>query len=223
MEEYIINGKKVVVNLFDEIRDDNDAYLIGYLMCDGAYAANTHKRKHRISVSSTDTYIIDFFRDHYQPLTELRIKQPNDNKQAGIFGRRVYKSLTFSSLFSDKLEKYGVMNLKVNREIKGIPEEHFTTFLLGMFDADGNISYGYRKDRNRLWANFRITYPNKSVLETVSSFLASIGICSSTSKKKDENCYVLTVAKVSSVKKLYEYIYRNKPDVYNTDKFNKYS
>ena len=73
MEEYIINNRKVIVNLFDNIRDATDAYLIGFLFADGVYNKATHKRKHRIGVSSTNTEIIDFFAKHYQTTSVLRM------------------------------------------------------------------------------------------------------------------------------------------------------
>lgn len=222
MEEYIVNNKKVIINPFNEIRSAEDAYLIGYLMADGNYCAATNKRKHRMSVSSTDQYIIENFKNNYQPLTELRVKTPNSNFNAGIFGRKEFKHLTFSSLLSNTFDKFGVMHLKSQREIKNIPQQHFESFLLGLFDADGSISYGNRKDRNRLWANFRITHPSENILNAVKEYLNSIEIYASLKPKGSENCLVLTVSKVESVKQLFSYLYSKEPEVFNFTKKEKY-
>ena len=223
MEEYIINNKKVAVDLFSEIRDVNDAYFIGYLLADGNYGAATHKRKHRISVSSTDHYIIEWFKDKYQPSTKLVLKEPNSNLKDGIIGRKQFKLLTFSSLFSDYLNSFGVMSLKPEREIKNIPSNYFKPLLLGLFDADGSISYGYRADRDRLWANFRITHSSIKLLTEVKDYLNKLGIYVSLKPKGIEKCFVLTVSNVESVKSLYNIIYTQLPEVFNFTKQSKYS
>lgn len=223
MEEYTVNNRKVCVNIFEEIRDNDDAYLIGYLAADGAYHQPTHKRKARFAVSSTDKYIISFFNSKYQPSTELRIREPNNNDKRGITGRKTYINMIFSSLFSKTFEKFGILSLKKDRDVRNIPPTYFNTFLLGLFDADGSISYGYRKDRNRLWGNFRITHASSKVLSKVEEYLKSLGITSSLKKKGKESCYVLTVSKLDSVKYLFNVIYNNKPSVFNYEKFKHFS
>ena len=226
MEEYIINNRKVIVNLFDNIRDATDAYLIGFLFADGVYNKATHKRKHRIGVSSTNTEIIDFFAKHYQPTSEPKTRSPNSNLKRCIFGKLDYKLLTLSSLFSEKLEKYGVMGLKKDRLYQNVPDELFHSFLLGTFDADGAITFGYRKDRNRLWGNFLLVHQNENFLLKIKNDIHRLyGIETFLNKKGDEGCYVLKTSDRHSVYKLYSVLYGscNSPMIHIKQKFDKYS
>lgn len=224
MEEYIVNNKHIAVNVFDKVRNELDAYFLGYLFCDGAYHRPTHKRNHRMSVSSTNIEIIDAFVEHYQPTSSPMERSPNSNESLGIHGKLNYKNFVLSSKFSPYLEKFGVMTLKKDRIYQNIPKKFFSSFLLGCFDADGSISWGKRKDRNRLWADFKITHnglPFLKKLQTqiyndfkISSFVAK--------KSEKEDCYVLRFSERTDVAKMFDILYENTPSIFNARKQNHY-
>ena len=224
MVEYIVNNKKVLVNLFDEIRDETDAYFIGYLFADGGYHAPTHKRKARMAVSSTDIDIIKFFAQYYQPLTEVIVRNPNSNKERSIVGKLQYSNLVFSSKFSETFAKFGVLKLKKERTFHNIPKKFFNSFLLGIFDADGSISWGHRKDRNRVWADFKITHQShKFLLQIQRTLLEMYGIPTFvTVKGSNEDCYVLRISDRNIVKSLFDILYATPFNLYNARKFNNY-
>lgn len=224
MVEYIVNNKKVLVNLFDEIRDEIDAYFIGYLFADGGFHAPTHKRKARMAVSSTDIDIIKFFAKHYQPLTEVVVRAPNYNKARGIIGKLQYSNLVFSSKFSETFAKFGVLKLKKERTFHNIPKKFFNSFLLGVFDADGSITWGKRKDRNRVWGEFKITHQSHKFLLQIQRILLEMYNVPTfvTIKCPNEDYYVLRVSNRHIVKSLFDILYTDNLDIYNKKKFNNY-
>lgn len=220
MEEYIVNNKRIVVNVFEKVRDDLDAYFLGYLFCDGAYHCATHKRNHRMSVSSTDIEIINSFVEQYQPTSDPMERSPNSNESRGIHGKLNYKNFVLSSKFSPYLEKFGVMTLKKDRIYQNIPKKFFSSFLLGCFDADGSISWGKRKDRNRLWADFKITHSSLSFLKKLQTQIYSDFNIGSfvTKKSENEDCYVLRFSERTDVAKMFDILYSKLPLIFNTKK-----
>ena len=84
--------------------------------------------------------------------------------------------------------------------------------LLGFFDADGSISYGIRKDRNRFWQQVRFTSQLK-LLEGIQQMLyKNIGISSIIRPKKGEDCYVISFGSKEDVLKFINYIYPKDDD-----------
>lgn len=221
MEEYIVNNKHIQVNVFDKIRDSFDAYFLGYLFCDGAYHRPTHKRKHRISVSSADIEIIDSFIEHYQPTTDPKEREPNVNQALGIVGKKNYKNFVLSSKFSEPLESFGVMKLKKERIYQNVPKKFFKQFLLGCFDADGSISWGVRKDRNRLWADFKITHGSlQFLLKLQKQIYDDFNMSSFVAKKSEkEECFILRLSERSEVARMFDILYSEPSPVFNARKY----
>lgn len=224
MEEYIVNNKHIQVNTFKKIRDTFDAYFLGYLFCDGAYHRPNHKRKHRIAVSSTDIEIIDSFIEHYQPLSCVKEREPNSNTDKGIIGKKNYKNFILSSKFSESLEEFGVMKLKKDRLYQNVPKKFFKQFLLGCFDADGSISWGIRKDRNRMWADFKITHCSLSfLLKLQKQIYDDFNMGSFVAKKSEkEDCYVLRLSARTEVARMFDILYADVPPVFNARKHSHY-
>lgn len=217
--EYNINGDKYRLRVFETARTPEENYLIGYLLGDGGYNAPTHKRNGRLYVSSSDEYIIRQFRYWFQPDSSIDRRIPVNNTRN--IASSVYSSrMTFSSKFTTVFTKYGIMDIKENRTFHNIAKYNMRHFLLGLFDSDGHISWGERRDRNRLWANIGFTHPSLKMLEKLQRFLESeLSISSSITLKKDERCYVLRFSKLDSVAKFINYIYSDKPKMYLTRKY----
>ena len=79
--------------------------------------------------------------------------------------------------------------------------------LLGFFDADGCITWGRRKDRNRIWQKVSFT-SQLHLLEGVQKMLYSnIGISSTIRPKSDEECYIIEISNKEDVLKFINYIY----------------
>ena len=78
--------------------------------------------------------------------------------------------------------------------------------VLGFFDGDGCITWGRRKDRNRIWQNVSFT-SSFSLLEPVQKILESIGISSSIKPKGTDKCFVLKISSKTDVLKFCDWLY----------------
>jgi hypothetical protein len=222
MIEYKINNKIYKLNVFENISCSTDAYLIGYLLGDGGYHKETHKRKARLFISSTEKYIIEYFQKCYCPDSTILSKIPI-NKKRNIVSKIESHVLVFSSKFSETFKKYGLLSLKKERTYHNISKNYYSNFLLGLFDADGHFSWGKRKDRDRFWLTVGITHQNLNMLKKIQLFLLSnLNINSFIAPKKGEDCYILRLSNIEHCTIFLKYIYSGENLIYNKRKHNNY-
>ena len=224
LKEYSVAGKIYRFDIFDKITTKNEAYFIGYMAGDGAISIEKNSnRKPRMDVSSSDFDTIDFFQKRFCPDTPISSKLPS-NKSRNIIARKLVYSIHFSTKFSETFKKFGILDLKINRKLVNISKVSFKYYLLGLFDADGHLSFGRRKDRNRIWMSFAITHQSYNLLHSIQTFLVNeLNIASSLAKRKDENCYDLKVSSIPSVMKLIQWLYSDLNGMYyNKRKYNHY-
>jgi len=222
MKEYLINAKKYRLNIFDKL-DPESAYLIGYLAGDGIFNQPTHKRKARLSVSSVDTYLIEMFQRLYCPDTAVNYKV-TINKKYNIKTEKKTATLAFSSKFSPLFNKYGVLGLKNDRRIVNIPRNLMRHYLRGFFDADGHISYGHRKDRDRLWANIGFTHSSFEFLSSIQRIMEEeLNIATTVRPRRDEACYDLKFGNMARVAAFVEWLYAEPSVLFNHRKQRKAS
>jgi hypothetical protein len=218
-KEYIINGKTYRMNIFETAKTREDNYLIGYLLGDGGINPETHKRNARLFVSSTEKYIIDFFKNNYCPDVIMDSRIPI-NKTRNIVSKIESHKINFSSKFSNVFKKYGLLSKKIDRTYHNIKKDNMNCFLLGLFDADGHISWGRRKDRNRLWCNYGITHPSLKMLTKLQRFFSDeLGISTYISPKPNENCYVFRTSRREDIVTILEYMYVDTPVIFNKTKY----
>lgn len=224
MREYLINGKMFRLNIFNKIETKEQAYLIGYLCGDGGFQKPTHKRKARLFVSSNDKFIIEQLQRIFCPDATISSKVPvNNTKGYNIKTENLSYMFNFSSRFEECFNKFGILSTKSDRKLVNISKKNMRYYLLGLFDADGHISFGHRKDRNRLWANFGITHQSFDVLSKVQDFLMTdLGVASSVRQRSDENCMDLKFSKIDSVLKVLDWLYADPPVVYSQTKYKRY-
>lgn len=210
MKEYTINNKKFRLNVFDHIRNSNDAYLIGYLCGDGSFAFKTKKKRAKISICSSDKEIIDWIHNNYCPDSTVSSIMPINKKRPEIIATKLSYRLSLSSEFSETFNFYKILCKKIDRDLVNIPNRYIKSYLLGLFDADGHCSWGKRKDRNRLWVNIGITHQSEPLLIKIQSYLTNIlNIASSIKKRKDENCLDLKFSNRENAKKFLLWLYED--------------
>lgn len=209
MKEYLINSKKYRLRTFEKIETPYHGYLIGYLAGDGSFSAATHKRVARLSVGSSEEDIINGFRDFFCPDTVVGSKWPiNNTPGRNIKANKLSYILTFSSKFHETFNKFGILSLKKDRSLVNISKKDMKRYLHGLFDADGHISWGYRKDRNRLWGKVGITHQSLSLLKKVQKYLEEeLDISSSVAPRNDEDCLDLQFSKRESIEKFVLWLY----------------
>jgi len=222
MQEFKINGKNYRLNLFDKIENPHQAYLLGYLLGDGNFHTNTKTRKARLGVTSSYEPTINYFKELYCPDNNIGHVIPVNNTEGyNIKTDKISHKLTFSSHFSEVFNKYGLLSLKKDRIIKNIPKDMLRYYLLGLFDADGFVSWGRRKDKNRIWSKFVITHQSEQVLNYIKDYLESeFNFRVSVKPRRIEKCIDLAFSKRESVYKFYDFMYGNNIVEYNENKYN---
>ena len=205
MEEYIAsNGKKCLI--LNKINSKELAYVIGFISAD---ASIDKINRVEISTSIKDKSIIEFISkiiDSNISVDETYIQE-----------KKIFPRYRTSRKIKDILKFVG--NRK--KEFRNIPivSNEFTKYLvLGFFDGDGCITWGRRKDRNRIWQNISFT-SSYFLLESIQKILLKIGISSSIKPKGTEKCFVLKISSKKDVLKFCEWIYSDEDFIILKRKF----
>mgnify|MGYP003620750897 CR=1 FL=1 len=205
MEEYIAsNGKKCLI--LNKINSKELAYVIGFISAD---ASIDKINRVEISTSIKDKSIIEFI---------SKIINSNISvDETYIQEKKIFPRYRTSRKITDILKFVG--NRK--KEFRNIPiiSNEFTKYLvLGFFDGDGCITWGRRKDRNRIWQNISFT-SSYFLLESIQKILLKIGISSSIKPKGTEKCFVLKISSKKDVLKFCEWIYSDEDFIILKRKF----
>jgi len=217
---FTINNRDTRLREFYEIKTKEDAYFMGYMLGDGGISGGTRKRNPRMTVVSIDKYIIEYFKERYQPDSQIYSRIPVNNTRPEIVSIEQSHKIGFSSYYSDTFDKYGLLTHKPNREIKNIPEEFMKQYILGFLDADGSISYHAQKSDDRLRVSIKFTHPSEQVLSYIKRYLnMSIGSGGTIHDKKNEKCKCLSISGLLDVVKFVDWIYSDLPEMYNKRKY----
>lgn len=189
---------------------ENITYLVGFLAGDGNFCSGWGKRKDRLSVTTTDESFVDWCSEN---VIEFSKENPrfNNNKKLNIIAKLPAYVKTFPANWMGFLKNYGILSKKEERSCVNIQKKYMGYWLLGLFDADGCVSYSFRKDRDRICAKVSYTHPSVKLLSYVQKFLTDeLDISSRISPKGTEKCYTLEFSKIDSVLKFCDYIYSTK-------------
>lgn len=197
---------------FENINSKEKAYILGYLLADG-YITNLCLE---FGCALADKELLDFI------AKELNTKVIVDNtfdKKAHRFPRARI-NICNKKIINDLL-RYTV-GCKENKTFPRINKNLQHYMLLGFFDGDGCLTWGRRKDRNRLWQKVNFTGSYK-LLYAIQKLLQKLKITSSLHPKGTENCYVLELASKEDVKNILSYMYKDEKFVVLHRKFEKYN
>lgn len=138
-----MKDKNVNLNYFRTINSYNKAYLLGFIVADGAIVANkgTNTKTLTITIHSKDVAILELLKNELN--SSLSIKNIN-NKSKSLSSYKLnvdHKRFSISrkNLIKD-LERFGITSNKsliMPNLIKNIPESFRKAFILGYFDGDG--------------------------------------------------------------------------------------
>lgn len=186
-------------NYFHKIENYKQAYILGFILGDG-YIGNNNIQ---ISIAIADKEINEFIK------SELGCNIQNSYKLDKT--KRIFPSSSISignsSLVNDLKMLAGGTN-KEQRHIPVIKKELEPYLLLGFFDAEGCITWGRRKDRNRVWQKISFTSSYK-MLEGIQKILLKNEISTAIKPKSKENCFVMEFAAKDTVLKFLDLIYPN--------------
>ena len=185
---------------FNKIDTPEKAYTLGFILADGDINI---KNMVEISVGKNDKEVVDFISNVIGSNVNV---DNNFNKE-----KRRFPRARTSRKIKD-IKKFTGGRLKNERHYPKVRKDLERYMLLGFFDADGSISYGIRKDRNRFWQQVRFTSQLK-LLEGIQQMLyKNIGISSIIRPKKGEDCYVISFGSKEDVLKFINYIYPKDDD-----------
>lgn len=185
------------------------AYMLGFIIAD----SSINNEIVEISVAINDSELMDLF----SPL--LGIKSFEDLtlvKEKRRFPRiRLVRKIV-------GINKFIGGNKKKDRNVPIIQKDLEVYLIRGIFDADGCITWGYRKDRNRIWHKVSFT-SSLGILTSVQKVLYKIGISTIVRPKATEDCYVLEFANKKDILKFYNYLYADDSFIPLKRKFDNYN
>lgn len=186
------------INYFNKIDTKEKAYILGFIIGDGYIDKSGN---FECTVMLKDKNILDFI-SYEIGCNVLKDETFNKNKRHfpnasihignNILLRDIYK------LFGGRL--------KEDRRIPIIPKQLERYLILGFFDAEGCITWGFRKDRNRLWQKISFTSKIK-MLEGIQKILLKQNIATSIKPKSKEDCHVMEFSDRTRIKMFLDYIY----------------
>ena len=209
LKDYAKFKRRVALNI-ERIDTKEKAYALGFLLCDGYI---NEKSIVEIAVAKQDKEIMEFLCKVLD--SSLNFDNKFDKK------RRQFPNYFTSRKIKD-IKKFTGGRLKVERHYPIVPKELERYLLQGAFDADGCITWGRRKDRNRIWQKISFTSQLKILTGIQQAMYKNIGISSVVAPKSNEDCYVMSICNKNDVLKFFHYIYPNEDFIISHRKYEKF-
>lgn len=197
---------------FEKIDTKEKAYILGYLLADGYINNSTLE----FGCTLADKQILDFIASELN--ANIHIDNTFNKKTKRFPRARI--AIGNKKIVKDLL-RHTIGN-KENKTFIRINEKLQNYMLLGFFDGDGCLTWGKRKDRNKVWQKVCFTSSYK-LLYAIQKLLQKLNITSALHPKTHENCYVLELASKKDVIHILQYMYGNEDLIVLQRKFDKYN
>ena len=181
---------------FDKIDTPEKAYALGFILADSNI---TEKNIVEISTAICDKEVVEF-------ICNVIGSEPREDYTFNKKTRRFPRCRTSRKI--KDITKFTGGHSKKERHYPRIRKDLERYLMLGFFDGDGCITWGRRKDRNRIWHKVSFT-SSYSILYGVQQFLFKLGITTQLKPKQNEDCFVLEFSNKTDVLKFLDYIYPN--------------
>lgn len=199
-------------NYFQNIDTKEKAYILGYTLADGYISDKTLS----YGCALSDRCILDFISSEIGCV--VREYHITNRKQRRFPSAKI--SIGNKTLIKDINKLSG--GIKNDKTFPRIKKELERYMLLGFFDGDGCITWGRRKDRNRIWQKVNFTGSYK-LLSAIQKHLTSKNISSALHPKGTENCFVLELSSKKDVINILSYIYGDNDLIILRRKYEKYA
>lgn len=187
------------IHYFQKIENPKQAYILGFILGDGCIQNNGLI----ISIALADKEINEFIQ------SELGCNIQDSHKIDKA--KRIFPSSNISignSTLVDDIKMLAGGTGKDDRHVPIIKQELERYVLLGFFDAEGCVTWGRRKDRNRIWQKISFT-SSYNLLLGIQKILLKNGISTAIRPKANEKCFVMEFAAKDTVLKFLDLIYPN--------------
>ena len=184
--------------MFNKIDTPEKAYIIGYALADGYINDNVVE----FGCCLEDKKILQFIAEY------IGANYTEDLTYISKTKRFPRARITIGNL--DLITDFNKhCSSKENKHCPIIPKNLEKYLVQGFFDGDGCLTWGRRKDRNRLWQKISFTSSLK-ILEGIQQILLKqCAISTIIRPKSNENCFVLEFANREDVLKFLNFIYPN--------------
>lgn len=200
-------------NYFEIIDTKEKAYLLGFILADGSICDDYLD----IAVSTSDRVVVDFIA---KTLSSKVTESTKLDKSKRIFPK------VRTCLRVPHLNKHVGGNKKEDRHYPRVRKELEQYLLRGFFDADGCLSWGYRKDRGvehkRMWCFIDFANHLKCLSGVQKLLFNTLSIPTIVRPRNDGRMYNLRFDSKRNVLKFLHYIYEDEEFMILDRKYNKY-
>ena len=194
---------------FEKIDTPEKAYALGFILADAAITEHNVE----VSVALGDRCVVDYIADIING--NVIVSNFFDKKTRRFPRARIIKKIV-------DITKFTGGYAKKERHYPRVREDLERYLILGVFDSDGCITWGRRKDKNRIWQKISFTSQLK-ILEGVQQYLINkLNISTVIRPKSKEDCYILEFANRNDVLKFCNHIYPNENFIILNRKYLKY-
>ena len=187
-------------NYFSKIDTKEKAYILGFLLGDSYLSDDIME----LTISLSDIEIMKFIQSEIGCNIQIRDEL---NKKKRIFPSAIIV-IGNNQITKDLNKLFGGQG-KVDRNIPFISQKLERYLLQGFFDAEGCVTWGYRKDRGRVWHKISFTSQYK-MLEVIQNILLKHNISTKLKPKSDNSkCFVIEFSSKNTVLDFLNIIYPN--------------
>lgn len=195
---------------FEKIDTKEKAYALGFILADGTINQNKNVE---ITVGLRDKQVLKFIANTIQ--SNVYYDHTFDKKAKRFPRARTTKRIKDITKFTGGF-------VKSERHFPIVREDLQKYLIQGVFDADGCVTWGRRKDKNRIWQKISFTSQLK-ILEGVQKYLMKYLNISTTIRPKSKcKCYILEFSNLKDILTFCEHIYSDEEFVVLHRKYSKY-
>lgn len=183
---------------FEKIDTKEKAYVLGAICCDGAIGVGDIVE---MSVEKNDKEFVDFVASCIN--ARVFIDDTFDKTKRRFPRARMNKKIPDVKMFVGG-------PAKKDRHFPIVKDEFVRYSLLGAFDADGCLTWGRRKDKNRIWQKVSFTTSLSIAIGIQNALYKQVGIGTTIRPKSGkEDCFVIEISNKADVLKFLDYIYQD--------------
>ena len=178
----------------NKIDNKDSAYIVGFIAADGHITENN---RIDLKIGIADREILEYISNI---IGEVNIT----DRHITDLKRRIHPHSRIGFRF-DTITMFLSGRLKDDRSLPIVKESLNKYLIQGFFDGDGCITWGYRKDRNRLWQKVSFT-SSFSLLNSLQKKLLNYEISTTIQPKTGEDCFVMEFSNELDVFKFFKII-----------------